>query len=105
MIWEDFEEKSRFLKKNQDFSTSCPSHNIIVTFFSELSRSASVKFLGVNFFIHNQLLRNFIADTFITLCMRALPCDHKQQRSKYTAYTDVHSNIRGNNSTLFEAQK
>ena len=84
------------LEKNQEFSTSCPSH--IVTFFSELSRSASVKFLSVNFFIRNQLLRNFIADTFITLCMGGLPCDHKQQRSKYTVYTvytDVHSNTQG----------
>ena len=91
----DLGEKSRFLKKKQDFSTSCPSH--IVTFFSELSRSASEKFLGVNFFIHNQLLRNFIADTFITLCMGGLLCD-KQQKSKYTVYTvytDVHSNTQG----------
>ena len=50
------------LEKNQEFSTSCPSH--IVTFFSELSRSASVKFLSVNFFIRNQLLRNFIAHIY-----------------------------------------
>ena len=95
VILEDFGEKSRFLKKKQEFSTSCPSH--IVTFFSELSRSASVKFLSVNFFIRNQLLRNFIADTFITLCMGGLSCD-KQQRSKYTVYTvytDVHSNMQG----------
>ena len=50
------------LEKNQEFSTSCPSH--IVTFFSELSRSASVKFLSVNFFIRNQLLRNFIVHIY-----------------------------------------
>ena len=104
MILEDFEEKSSFLKKNPDFSTSCPSH--IVTFFSELSRSASVKFLSVNFFIHNQLLRNFIADTFITLCMGGLPCDHKQPRSISIRYTLMYIHTSGEIiAALFEARE